>query len=248
MAMAGVVFAVAGGLVLGAVLATESEHLDIDNLNWVWLVPLLTILFLTPSIVGATLLPTRAWTGGILIMGNAVLLLVAAASITPVALPLGIPYLSGLVLMWRAASRAIARRGSEEIDSGPRALLIWTAGGLAPILAFLLIASRLYENDCSFIGGQEICSQPSLGDEALVRALSALAIAGLFAVGLALLANLPADTQRLARWAAVFPFAGAALGLIGIWSPLGVIGLIALALVAISFVLFFLPTKSKEAA
>lgn len=239
MAMTGIALALLGALVLGLVLATESEHLAIDNLNWAWGVPLLTVVFLLPALAGAGLMPGRAWTGGVLVMGNAALLLVGAALTTPVALPLGIPFLPGLVLMWRGASRAIARRASEDIAVGLRPILLWAAGGLAPILAFLLIASRLYENDCSaIVGGPEVCSQASLGNETLVRALIALAIAGLFALGLALLA--------WRQGTALLPLAAAVLGLWGAWSPLGRIGLIALALMAISFVLFFLPVPSKE--
>gem|GEM_PF-5331006 len=237
MTMAGIGLALVGALVLGVVLATEREHLEIDNLNWAWGVPLLTALFLLPALVGASLMPSKAWTGGVLVMGNAAILLIAAALTTPVALPLGIPYLPGLVLMWRGASRALARRSSQNIELGPLPLLMWAAGGLTPILAFLLIASRLYENDCSFIvGGPEVCSPPSLGNETLVWALIGLSVAGLFAVGLALLA--------LRQGIALLPLAAALLGLWAVWSPLGRIGFIALALVAISFMLFFMPVPA----
>lgn len=238
MAMAGIVLALAGALVLGAVLATERDHLDIDNPNWAWLVPLLTVLFLSPSIVGATLIATRPWTGGVLVMGNAALLLIGAALATPVALPLGIPFLPGLVLMWRGASRAIARRASQDIEAGPQPFLMWAAGGLTPILAFLLIASRLYET-CTVVAGSGIleCQRDSLGAEPVTFSLIGVAIGLLVAVGLALLA--------LRQGTALLVLAAAVLGLWGAWSPLGRIGLIALALVAISFVLFFLPIPSK---
>lgn len=245
MAMAGVVFAVAGAAVMGALIATDSDHVGTDSLNFIWLVPLLSLVFLLPALAGAALIPVRSWLGGILIMGNAALLLIGAASVSGVGFPLGLVYLPGVVLMWRAASRALARGGSQEIEFSLRPFLVWTAGAIMPILAFLLLASRWYTSCTAFSDGTVDCDRESLGDEPLVFGLIGLSVATLALVGF-LLANLPAEAQRLARWAAVLPFAGAALGLIGIWSPLGVIGGLALALVAISFLLFFLPTRSRK--
>ncbi|MBI1886450.1 MAG: hypothetical protein HYS09_09110 [Chloroflexi bacterium] len=252
MGMTGVVFAVLGAAVMGAVIATDSDHIGSDNLTFIWLVPLLSLLFLVPALAGAALIPTRSWVGGVLLMGNAALLLVGGASASGVGFPLGLVFLPGVVLMWRAGARAVARQNSEEIALTPRPFLVWTAGSVTPILAFLLLASRWYMTCTAFSDGTEDCDRQSLGAEPLVFGLIAVCAATLALLGL-LLANLRIQgaspfAGTLARGAALFPLAGAGLGLVALWMPLSIIGVIVLALIGISFVLFFLPTQSRERA
>ncbi len=245
MAASGILLAAVGGTVLGLVVASDSEH-GAGNWNFAWLAPLLSLLFLTPAAVGVAIIPARAWTGGALIMANTAALLIGAAAATSVVLPLGLVYLPAVVLLWRAGSRAIARRGSEEIVPGRRPYLIWAAGGITPILAFLLIASRLYQTCTVFSAGRVDCRSQSLGAEGLVLALIAAAVVALVALAALLLSDRGLPGKPLSgRWAAALPAAAAVIGLVGLASPLAVIGLLALALVLISLLLFFLPTETK---
>lgn len=239
MAMAGVVFALAGAMALGALLASDDEH-GVGNWHFLWLAPLFSLAVLLPAIVGASLMPYRSWTGGALAMGTALVLVLGAASASGgVGLPLGLVYLPAIILLWRGGARAIARGGSQEMVPSVRPYLVWAAGALAPILAFLLLASRWYET-CTAIAGSGTleCHRDSLGAEPMTFGLIAAAIGLLAGAGLALLA--------LGHRSALLPLAAVALGLWGVWSPLPRIGLIALALVLISVALLFLPTPSKE--
>lgn len=247
MAMVGIALAVAGAAVMGALIATDGDHLSDGNWNFVWLVPLLSLAFLTPALAGAALVPLRSWLGGVLILGNAALLLIGAASASGLGFPLGLVYLPGVVLLWRASSRLLARQGSEEIELGPRPFLVWTAGGLTPLLAFLLLASRWYESCTAFGDGRLVCQRESLGAEAIVFGLVGVAV-GLLVLMSLLLANLPSARQGGQRWAALLPLAAAAIGLGGLWSSLPTIAVLALVLVIISFALLFLPTPSREAS
>ena len=245
MAMSGIVLAAVGSTVLGLVVASDEEH-GAGNWNFAWLVPAVSMLFLAPAGLGVAIMPERAWTGGALVMVNAAALLIGAVAATSVLILLGLVYLPAVVLLWRAASRAIARRGSEEIAPGLRPYLMWAAGGLTTILAFLLIASRLYETCKVVAGGRVECRSQSLGDEGLLLGLIAAAVVALVAVAALLLGERPRRNGPLfGRWLAALPGAAALMGLVGLISPLAVIGPLALALVFISLVLFFLPTESR---
>src|SRR3990172_8878192 len=109
MAMSGIVLAAVGATVLGLVVASDEEH-GAGNWNFAWLVPAVSMLFLAPAGLGVAIMPERAWTGGALVMVNAAALLIGAVAATSVLIPLGLVYLPAVVLLWRAASRAIARR------------------------------------------------------------------------------------------------------------------------------------------
>jgi len=185
MAMAGIILGFAGGMVLGLVVASDPEH-GVDNWNFAWIAPAASLLVMTPAAAGAAIIPLRAWTGGMLVMGTAVVLIIGAAAATSVLMPLGLLYLPAAMLLWRAGSRALARRGSEEIIPGPRPYLVWTAGGLAPILAFLLIASALYETCTAYTGGTVNCERQSLGDEGIVLTLIGVAVVALVLVAVLL--------------------------------------------------------------
>jgi len=245
MAMAGIVLGFAGAVVLGLVVASDPEH-GVDNWNFAWIAPAASLAIMMPAAAGAAIIPLRAWTGGVLVMGTAVVLIIGATAATSVLMPLGLLYLPAAMLLWRAGSRAIARRGSEEIIPGPRPYLVWAAGGLAPILAFLLIASALYEKCTAFTDGTINCERTSLGDDGLVLALIGVAV-----VALVLVAVLLAVTRGPAVGAfpgsvvAALPAAAALAGIVGLAASLELIGLLALALVAISVVLFFLPTQTR---
>lgn len=245
MAASGIALAVLGAVVLGLVLASDGEH-GVGNWSFAWLAPLASLLFLAPAGLGAAIMPKRAWTGGLLVMANTLALLIGAAAATSVIVPLGLVYLPAVVLLWRAASRSIARRGAEEIVPGPRPYLVWASGGLAAILAFLLIASRLYETCRVSSGGLLDCRTRSLGEEGLVLSLIGAVVVGLMVAAAMLLAARPRHRHLpRQRWLAALPAAAALAGFAGLVSPLPVIGLLALALVVISLISFFLPTQTR---
>ena len=151
--------------------------------------------------------------------------------------------------MMISASRAVARRGTEEIAPRRRSFLLWAAGGIAPMLAFLLIASRLYETCAVLSGGRLDCRSQSLGQEGLVLGLVGVAVIALVAITTLLLLEEPSRKGTLSgRWPAALPAAAALAGLVGLTSPLAVIGILALGLVTISVMLFFLPTETREEA
>jgi len=248
MAASGIALAAVGATVLGAVLASDGEH-GVGNWIFAWLAPLVSLAFLVPAALGTAIIRVRAWTGGVLVMANTAALLIGAVAATSVILPLGLVYLPAVVLMWRGASRAVARRGTEEIAPGRRPFLLWAAGGIAPMLAFLLIASRLYETCAVLPGGRLDCRTQSLGQEGLVLGLVGVAVIALVAITALLLLEQPLRKGALSgRWTAALPAAAALAGLVGLASPLAVIGFLALGLVALSVMLFFLPTETREEA
>ena len=245
MAVSGIALAAVGAAVLGLVLASDGEH-GVGNWNFAWLAPLVSLLFLAPAALGTAIMRDRAWTGGVLVMANTAALLIGAVAATSVILPLGLVYLPAVVLLWRGASRAVARRGTEEIAPGRRPFLLWAAGGIAPMLAFLLIAGRLYETCAVLSSGQLDCRSQSLGEEGLVLSLIGVAVIALVAIAALLLLERPSTKGTLSgRWPAALPAAAALAGLVGLASPLAVIGILALGLVAISLMLFFLPTETN---
>ncbi|HXG36447.1 MAG TPA: hypothetical protein VNL15_05715, partial [Dehalococcoidia bacterium] len=224
MTLYGVGFAVAGGAVMGALLSTDSSHVAEGDLLFLWLVPLLSLLFLLPALLGSLLLAQHAWAGALLVMANAGFLALGAAFTAGAGFPLGLVYLPGVILMWRGGSRALAGKHAAGIERGPRPFLVWTAAGIMPLLAFLLLASRWY-SDCTLAEQRVSCTAESLGYGPLVFALGALLMFLLMIVGICLWQT-SSRAGPLSALIAALPLLGAFLGLIGFWSTLALIGVL----------------------
>ena len=120
---------------------------------------------------------------------------------------------------------------------------------MKPYFGFLLIARRLYETCAVLSSGRLDCRSESLGEEGLVLGLVGAAVIALVAIAALLLLERPSTKGTLSgRWPAALPAAAALAGLVGLASPLAVIGVLALGLVAISLMLFFLPTETRDEA